>query len=129
MRIKRKGRVTQSSGERMFETLWTQIAGRSAPEPVTELRFHPVRRWRFDFAWPDVRVAVEVDGGVYTYGRHNRPGGFAQDCEKINAAQSLGWVVFRVTPSDLRTRPEEFIAMVVSAIESRKKESNTDVKG
>lgn len=67
------------------------------PEPERELRFHPTRRWRFDFAWPDRKIAVEVDGGTWTGGRHTRPGGFEKDAEKINAATLLGWRVIRVT--------------------------------
>lgn len=67
------------------------------PMPVNEYRFHPLRKWRFDFAWPDHRIAVEVEGGSRTYGRHNRAGGFEKDCEKYNAAALLGWRVFRFT--------------------------------
>ena len=55
------------------------------------------RRWRFDFAWPDNRLAVEVEGGSATNGRHVRPKGFREDCEKYNAAVLLGWRVLRYT--------------------------------
>ena len=64
----------------------------------TEFRFHPVRRWRFDFAHPEKRVAVEIEGGVFIRGRHNRPSGFIADCEKYNEAVKLGWRVLRVVP-------------------------------
>lgn len=53
------------------------------------------RRWRFDFAWPEFKLAVEIDGGTWSGGRHTRGAGFAKDCEKMNAAQLAGWVVFR----------------------------------
>lgn len=62
-----------------------------------EYRFHPVRKWRFDRAFPAAKVAVEVDGGVWTGGRHVRPVGYQRDLEKLNAAVSLGWRVLRVT--------------------------------
>jgi very-short-patch-repair endonuclease len=62
---------------------------------VVEHRFHPERRWRFDIAWPDLKVAVEVEGGVFVRGRHNRPTGFINDCEKYNAAAVMGWRVLR----------------------------------
>ena len=63
-----------------------------------ELKFHPVRKWRFDYAFPEYRVAVEVDGGVWTYGRHNSAKGYINDMEKLNTAASMGWLVLRITP-------------------------------
>lgn len=67
------------------------------PAPVTEHRFHPSRKWRFDLAWPEQMVACEIDGGTYVKGRHVRPQGFRNDCEKLNEATILGWLVLRVT--------------------------------
>ena len=68
--------------------------------PEREYRFHPTRRWRFDFAFPDAKLGVEVDGGQWIPGggRHNRAGGFQKDLEKMNAAVELGWRVLRFTP-------------------------------
>ena len=63
--------------------------------PEREFMFHPRRKWRFDFAWPDKKIAVEIEGGVN--GRHQRIGGFTSDCFKYNAAALLGWRVFRFT--------------------------------
>jgi very-short-patch-repair endonuclease len=57
--------------------------------------FHPARKWRLDFAWPELRIAAEVEGGVFSRGRHVRPAGFIDDCEKYNAAVLLGWSVLR----------------------------------
>jgi very-short-patch-repair endonuclease len=65
---------------------------------VAEHKFHDTRKWRFDFAWPPKRVAVEVEGGVFSHGRHNRPAGFIADAEKYNAASLAGWLVLRVVP-------------------------------
>ena len=59
-----------------------------------EYRFHPTRRWRFDFAFPHKKIAVELHGAIYTQGRHSRGAGIEGDMEKINAAQELGWSVF-----------------------------------
>jgi very-short-patch-repair endonuclease len=64
-----------------------------------EYRFHPVRRWRFDMAFPEPKVAVEIEGGVWTGGRHVRGKGFRKDCEKYNTAAAMGWRVLR-TPWD-----------------------------
>ena len=71
--------------------------------PEREHRFAPGRRWRFDFAWPKERVAVEVEGGVWTRGRHTRGSGFVGDLEKYNAAALLGWIVIRVTGNMVRS--------------------------
>jgi very-short-patch-repair endonuclease len=68
---------------------------------VLEHRFHPVRRWRFDAAFPERKIAVEIDGGTFIGGRHTRGAGFKADCEKINMAGLLGWRVFRFLPSQL----------------------------
>ena len=65
--------------------------------PEYEYRFHPPRRWRFDFAFPDKKVAIECEGGIFTNGRHTRGKGFAQDCEKYNQASLDGWVLLRFT--------------------------------
>lgn len=71
-------------------------------EPVAEFRFHPVRRWRFDWAWPERKVAVEIDGGIWTRGRHTRGAGFLADMEKLNTAALLGWRVLRFTPAQVK---------------------------
>lgn len=53
------------------------------------------RKWRFDFAWPDSKVAVEIEGGIYTQGRHTRGKGYESDMRKYNRAAVLGWIVLR----------------------------------
>jgi hypothetical protein len=109
---------TRSKGE---ETLALHIRAHGLPAPVREFRFaaHAVgwlgedkprgatlgnllvrsglADWRFDFAWPEQRLAVEVEGGMWSGGRHNRAAGFAEDCRKYNAATRLGWRVLRYT--------------------------------
>jgi very-short-patch-repair endonuclease len=67
------------------------------PAPVTEYRFAAPRRWRFDLAWPDQKVACECEGGGWTGGRHTRGAGFESDLEKYATAQMLGWTVVRVS--------------------------------
>ena len=68
---------------------------------VAEYRFHPTREWRFDFAIPVRRVAVEVEGGAFTGGRHIRPDGYLRDMEKYNEAAAAGWLLIRVLPAEL----------------------------
>jgi very-short-patch-repair endonuclease len=62
-----------------------------------EYRFHPIRRWRFDFALTEHRIGVEVEGGAWIRGRHLRPRGFEQDLRKANEATRMGWRIFRFT--------------------------------
>ena len=71
---------------------------------VTEHQFHPTRKWRFDYAFPDSMVAVEVEGGVWTGGRHTSGAGFIKDMEKYNTALLHGWRVYRTTPKMLTSR-------------------------
>lgn len=73
------------------------IRAAKLPEPQREYRFHKTRKWRFDFAWPEHRIAAECEGGTWSGGRHTRGQGFLDDCTKYNTAASLGWYVFRFT--------------------------------
>jgi len=64
-----------------------------------EYKFHPARKWKFDFALPDKKLAIEVEGGTWIGGSHNRGERYEQDCEKYNAAAVMGWRVLRYTTS------------------------------
>ena len=91
------------SASKLEETLYYQIKVCGLPEPVRELMFAPPRRWRFDFSWIDKKLAVEVEGGAWTGGRHTRGAGFEADMEKYNMAVLLGWRVLRFAPIHLKT--------------------------
>ena len=80
--------------ESRFGALW-EIAG--CPPLVREYRFDEVRRWRFDFAHPATQIAIEIEGGLYGNGRHQRAQGYIADCEKYNVATLGGWQVYRLT--------------------------------
>lgn len=69
--------------------------------PEAEYKFHDKRKWRFDYCFPRHKVAIEIEGGVWTRGRHTRGSGFVKDMEKYNEATRLGWRILRFTPSDL----------------------------
>lgn len=77
--------------------LLMQIRERGLPSAWPEFRFAPPRRWRFDICWPSRLLAVEIEGGTWTYGRHTRGKGYEEDCRKYNAAALLGYQVFRFT--------------------------------
>lgn len=63
----------------------------------------PGRRFRADLAWPPARLLVEVDGGVWTGGRHSRGAGIRSDCVKISLAVANGWRVMRVIPDQIKS--------------------------
>lgn len=75
------------------------------PRPRREWEFSGRRAFRFDLAWPesDHMLALEIDGGVWTRGRHTRPKGFLRDHEKRNLAACEGWRIIYTTPNRLNT--------------------------
>ena len=72
-------------------------------EPEREHKFHQTRKWRFDFAFPARLVALEVDGGTFSGGRHTRGNGYAEDCVKLAEAGILGWRVLRATSQQVKS--------------------------
>jgi len=82
---------------RLEKLMASQMHGASLPEWAEEWPVIRGRDWRFDFAWPAVLVALEVEGAVFADGRHTRGKGFEDDCEKYNAATVIGWKVLRCT--------------------------------
>lgn len=67
-----------------------------------EYKFHPDRKWRFDYARiTEPALAIEIDGGAWSAGRHTRGKGFIADMEKQNYAVLLGWRVLRFTPQQV----------------------------
>ena len=85
--------------------LLAQIVLAGLPVPEREVRLIPGRRFRTDFFFPQARLVVEVDGGQFVPGggRHNRPAGYASDCEKTNELTLLDYRILRVTPEHIRS--------------------------
>ena len=108
----------QSSGERAFLFQW-RVAGMKRddiPQPVSEFKGIPGRRFRFDFAWPEQMVCLEIDGGISTGGRHVRINGYMNDCEKQNLAIAAGWRYFRLTPYQVEADPFRWIKFIVEQL-------------
>jgi len=74
------------------ELFLQQVQGRHLPEPIPQYAFQPSRKWRFDFAWPNYRLAAEIQGGTWN-GGHSRGRAISREYEKFNAAQNWGWRV------------------------------------
>jgi very-short-patch-repair endonuclease len=98
-----------------YSKIYEQLLG---GEWWAEWPFHPTRKWRFDYACPELKIAIEVDGGVFTGGRHSGGVGQVKDMEKMNHAASMQWLVFHAIPDemfDLRLRE-----LIMGAIKERK---------
>lgn len=85
------------------KSLAIQLVACKLPKFEREFKFHPTRKWRFDFAWPESKVAVECEGAVWTNGRHTRGSGFVKDMEKYNEAALLGWRVLRFDAGQIKS--------------------------
>jgi hypothetical protein len=81
-----------------------------------EWRFHPTRKWRFDYVLYTGKnelsgIAVEIEGSIWSRGRHTRGKGFQADIDKYNCATMRGWRVLRFSTDDvLRGRAKAFLA-------------------
>ncbi len=96
----------RSTLETGFLTVW-RAKYPDAPEPVPQYQFAKEigRKWAFDFCWPEKLVAVEIDGGEFVSGGHNRGVQMKRDREKDREATKLGWKVLRYVGGDLRVNP------------------------
>lgn len=73
------------------------------PYCVPEFAFCEGRKWRFDFAFPNERVAVEIQGAIFSGGRHVRGAAMLREWQKLNEAAKLGWRILYCQPSEICT--------------------------
>ena len=97
--------------EEAFKRTWRAWAI-DLPAPVYEYGFHKTRLWRIDFAWPDHKLAVELEGGIWTNGGHTRPLGFLEDIEKYNALTEAGWRILRFAQPHVEEQPFAMIEQI-----------------
>jgi very-short-patch-repair endonuclease len=98
--VKSKNKVIKTVAE---DLLYTQL--QEALPTVEFVREHkgiPGRQFRFDFASIALQLAIEVQGGVFTYGGHSTGMGITRDCEKLALSNLAGWTVFQVTSGQVR---------------------------
>ena len=92
------------------------------PDTKGEVIFHDVRGWRFDYAYLDKKVAVEIHGGIFSKGRHVRPLGYMEDRDKVNEAQLHGWIVLEFPIPTLTDDPFKCMAQLYTALKMREGE-------
>jgi hypothetical protein len=110
--------LVDGEGSALERRLLAQLLAAGVPEPRREYRFAPPRLWRFDFAWPALLLAVEVEGGVWlrNAGRHTRPLGYQADLRKYNAAAMAGWLLLRYSERDIHNgKAAKEIGLVIDA--------------
>ena len=93
--------MSRSKGEILFKA---QLEEFGFPDAEEEHKVLSHRRFRFDFAWLQVSIAVEIEGGTWVSGRHSRGAGFESDCTKYNFATRDGWRVYRFTTKMVESR-------------------------
>lgn len=82
---------------------------------VDEYRFHDTRRWLFDIALPEYKIAIEYEGITGGKSRHTTVTGYTGDCDKYNEGQMLGWIILRFTAKNVKGAH----AVVMRAIDKR----------
>jgi very-short-patch-repair endonuclease len=97
-RLRFRAKQSPSRLEDRFLMIWKASDG---PALEREYRFHDKRRWRADFAQLEAHVLIEIEGGIWVNGRHNRAAGFNADLEKYLEAGLAGWRVFRFGPDQI----------------------------
>jgi hypothetical protein len=80
-----------------FDRFLELCAAAKLPIPAREVLVIPNRDYRFDYAWPCAKVAVEQQG----FRDHSTRKGLQRDYDKLNLAQAAGWKVFQFTPKQL----------------------------
>lgn len=84
------------------ELHFTRVLVGEGPGIRERLKMARLKDFRFDFAWPDYMVALEMDGGGFVVGGHSRGAGMRSDCEKLCTAVAMGWRVLRVVPDHVK---------------------------
>ena len=82
-------------------SFYRALIARYFPSVVPEYSFYPARKWKSDYAIVEHKILIEIEGGVWTQGRHTRGEGYSDDLIKYNMANKLGFMLLRYTPQQL----------------------------
>ena len=105
---KPKGRSKRPKvkGEKIPNEFEAKLAGEFKTLKIDfeqEFKFHPERKWKADFHLIDKKILVEVEGGIWSGGRHTRGKGYIGDMEKYNAATMMGYQVIRFSTDQVKS--------------------------
>jgi very-short-patch-repair endonuclease len=97
-------KIKRNKNERFENDLAMQIRAHKMPEPERQYRFAEPRKFAADFAWPGLRVLIEVQGGIWMPGggAHSRPMNIERDVEKLQLAAIYGWTLVPVTTKQVK---------------------------
>jgi very-short-patch-repair endonuclease len=103
------------------EMLRQATADGTIPTPEREHRFHPDRNYRFDLAWPELKLGMEIDGGIWMpRSGHTSGKGYTSDREKDAEALCLGWLVLRVTADQVKSgQALHWLAVIIELLKER----------
>ena len=102
--------------EQSFRFYW-KIYNRDVPIEEQYRFDEDGARYRFDFAIPEYKIAIEVEGGIWNNGGHVRGSGYLKDCDKYNLATLQGWRILRFTTNHIERDPESMMFLIRELIE------------
>ena len=105
-RPKGRSKRPKVKGEKVpneFETKLAQELKTLKIEFEQEFEFHPKRKWRADFHLVGKKILVEVEGAIWSGGRHTRGKGYIGDMEKYNVATMMGYQVIRFSTDQVKS--------------------------
>ncbi|TMS48231.1 DUF559 domain-containing protein [Acinetobacter lwoffii] len=105
-RPKGRSKRPKVKGEKVPNEFEAKLAGELKTLKIEfeqEFEFHPKRKWRADFHLVGKKILVEVEGAIWSGGRHTRGKGYIGDMEKYNAATMMGFQVIRFSTDQVKS--------------------------
>jgi very-short-patch-repair endonuclease len=99
---KHQSRVVNLSTKSYLEMIFAAELQKHKIAYEPQYKFDDIRKWRFDFAMVPVKLAIEIEGGIWINGKYNHGSGIMRMVEKMNAAQLQGWRVLQFTTNDIQ---------------------------
>jgi len=94
------------------KVLWVFKREGIIPNYVEELQFHHKRLFRFDWAIPELKIAIEYEGIFSKKSGHTTVSGYTKDCQKYNLAATEGWKVLRYTAKNYNYLPTDLKKLI-----------------